>query len=126
MGGRWDLYKGLKKPESSITVQLRTDKIRFNYFLFIRKVPGILSPSYPCGAARQTGKYVLLFYPDYYTSRSQILLEARLEDYSTILSLPIGIRAAARWLIRSGALYQFILAKEILARTNREEGLRPN
>jgi len=70
VGGRWDLHKGLKKPESSVAVQLRTDKIRFNYFLFIRKVPRILSPSYPCGAARQTGKYILLFYPDYYTSRS--------------------------------------------------------
>jgi len=34
-----------------------------------------------------------------------MLLEARSEDYSTILLLPIGIRAAARCLTRSGALY---------------------
>jgi len=126
VGGRWDLHKGLKKPESSAAVQLRTDKIGFNYFLFIRKVPGILSPSCPCGAARQTGKHVLLFCPDYHTGRSQMLLEAGSEDYSTILSSPIGIRAAARWLTRSGALHQFMLAKEMLARTDREEGLRPN
>jgi hypothetical protein len=55
-----------------------------------------------------------------------MLLEAGSEDYSTILSSPIGIRAAARWLTRSGALHQFMLAKEMLARTDREEGLRSN
>jgi len=64
--------------------------------------------------------------PDYHTGRSQMLLEAGSEDYSTILSSPIGIRAAARWLTRSGALHQFMLAKEMLARTDREEGLRSN
>ena len=55
-----------------------------------------------------------------------MLLEAGSEVYSTILSSPIGMRAAARWLTRSGALYQFMLVKEMLARTNREEGFPPN
>ncbi len=112
--GRWDLHEGLKKPESSAAVQLRTEKIGFSHFLFTRKVPEVQNSSCPCGAARQTSKHVLLFCPAYQAGRSQMVLEAGSSDYDTMLSSRPGIRAAAKWLIKSGALHQFSLAKEML------------
>ena len=43
---RLDLFRGLKKAESSAAVQLRSGKIGFNYFLSRIKVPGVLGLEY--------------------------------------------------------------------------------
>ena len=43
---RLDLFRGLKKAESSAAVQLRLGKIGFNYFLSRIKVPGVLGLEY--------------------------------------------------------------------------------
>jgi ribonuclease HI len=54
------LHKGLTKRKSALLVQLRTEKIGFNDFLFNRRVPGITSPRCECGERRQTVAHVLL------------------------------------------------------------------
>jgi hypothetical protein len=54
------LHNGLTKRESALLVQLRTEKIGLNDFLFNRKVPGILDPMCPCREGRQTVRHVLL------------------------------------------------------------------
>jgi hypothetical protein len=53
------LHEGLNKRESALLVQLRTEKIGFNDFLFARRVPDVTSPRCDCGA-RQTVAHILL------------------------------------------------------------------
>jgi ribonuclease HI len=55
-----DLHDGLIKKRSALLMQLRTEKIGFNDFLFGRRVPGITSNRCPCGSDRQTVAHVLL------------------------------------------------------------------
>ena len=116
--GRLDYHRGLEKAESSAAIQLRTEKIGLNHFLFTRKVPGVLDPGCPCGARKQTGKHVLLFCPDYQEGRIDLIREAGTSDYNQILSTPQGIRLAARQFVRMGALPQFSVANEQMRRSD--------
>ena len=54
------LHEGLSKRKSALLVQLRTEKIGLNDFLFSRRVPEVASPRCGCGERRQTVAHVLL------------------------------------------------------------------
>jgi hypothetical protein len=54
------LHEGLKKRDSALLVQLRTEKIGLKDFLFRRKVPDVANSRCECGARRQTVVHVLL------------------------------------------------------------------
>lgn len=108
------IHKGLEKAESSAAVQLQTGHIGFNQYLFRRKVPGVESPQYGCGWRYQNAKHILLFCLRYTKGRQEMLAQAGSTDYTQIISSSKGIKAAARWLVRSGALSQFAIAKDQL------------
>ena len=55
------LHQGLRKAESSLAIQLRTEKIGFAAFLHARKVPHIISLACQCGWRRQNPKHVIVF-----------------------------------------------------------------
>lgn len=55
-----ELHEGLSKSQSSILVQLRTEKIGLRDFLFHRGVPDISSPACICHEGRQTVRHILL------------------------------------------------------------------
>jgi hypothetical protein len=54
------LHERLTKRESALLVQLRTEKIGLNDFLFTRRVSDVTSPRCDCGARRQTVAHILL------------------------------------------------------------------
>ena len=54
------LHEGLSKSQSSLLVQLRTEKIGLRDFLFHRGVPDISSPACTCREGRQTVRHVML------------------------------------------------------------------
>ncbi|KID87351.1 Ribonuclease H-like protein, partial [Metarhizium majus ARSEF 297] len=53
-------HKNFSKRQSAIYVQLRTEKIGMNDFLFKRRVPEIKDPRCDCGEGRQTVAHILL------------------------------------------------------------------
>jgi ribonuclease HI len=83
------LHERLSKRESALLVQLRTEKIGLNDFLFNRHVPDITSPRCSCGERRQTVAHVLLRCSKYKDLRNRIFanLSGR-HSLSTILSTP--------------------------------------
>lgn len=83
------LHEGLTKRESALLVQLRTEKIGFNDFLFTRRVPGITSPRCDCGARRQTVAHILLQCSKHRNLRNSIFanLSGR-DNIRAILSTP--------------------------------------
>ena len=83
------LHEGLSKRESALLVQLRTEKIGLNDFLFSRGVPSVTSPRCECGERRQTVAHVLLRCRTHKDLRNRIFgtLSGR-HNLRTILSKP--------------------------------------
>jgi ribonuclease HI len=83
------LHEGLTKRESALLVQLRTEKIGFNDFLFTRRVPDVTSPRCDCGARRQTVAHILLHCSKRRNLRNRIFanLSGR-DNIRAILSTP--------------------------------------
>jgi hypothetical protein len=83
------LHERLSKRESALLVQLRTEKIGLNDFLFNRHVPDITSPGCSCGERRQTVAHVLLRCRKHKDLRNRIFanLSGR-HSLRTILSTP--------------------------------------
>ena len=114
--GRLDHHKMLRKAESSIAIQMRSGKIGLNAFLSRMKVPGA-NPDCECGWRKQDAKHVLLFCPRSREGRPRLLAEAGTEDFQTMLTSTRGVRAAARWMVKSRWLSSFDLAGEQLQRS---------
>ncbi|KAK0369062.1 zinc knuckle [Colletotrichum limetticola] len=55
-----ELHEGLSKRQSALLVQMRTEKIGLQDFLFNRRIPGITNANYPCREGRQTVSHILL------------------------------------------------------------------
>jgi hypothetical protein len=83
------LHERLGKRESALLMQLRTEKIGLNDFLFNRHVPGINSPGCSCGERRQTVAHVILSCNKYKYLRKRTFanLSGR-HSLRTILSTP--------------------------------------
>jgi hypothetical protein len=83
------LHERLSKRKSALLVQLRTEMIGLNDFLYKRHVLGITSPRCSCGERRQTVAHVLLRCSKYKDLRSRIFatLSGR-NSLRTILSTP--------------------------------------
>jgi hypothetical protein len=70
-------------------VQLRTEKIGFNDFLFTRSVPDVTSPRCDCGERRQTVAHILLRCRTYKDLRNWIFGNlSRQDSLQNILSTP--------------------------------------
>jgi ribonuclease HI len=83
------LHERLSKRKSALLVQLRTEKIGLNDFLFNRHVPDITSPGCSCGERRQTVAHVLLRYSKYKDLQKRIFANlSRRHSLRTILSTP--------------------------------------
>ncbi|WQF76273.1 Putative ribonuclease H domain-containing protein [Colletotrichum destructivum] len=54
------LHEGLSKRQSALLVQMRTEKIGIQDFLFNRRVPDITNANCPCQEGRQTVSHILL------------------------------------------------------------------
>ncbi len=63
------VYRGLKKHESSMLIQIRTGKLGLNTFLHRQGVPGVASPACECGTGAHTAAHFTLDCP--FTSRAR-------------------------------------------------------
>jgi hypothetical protein len=107
---RRKLYAGLSKAEATALFLMRTEVIGLNAWLASIQVPGAL-PACACGWRAQTVRHVVLHCPRY--ERVSLLEQCGTARLDEILSRPASAKHAARWLIRSGVLEQFRVAKEI-------------
>jgi hypothetical protein len=83
------LHNRLSKQESALLVQLRTEKIGLNDFLFSRHVLAVTSARCSCGERRQTVAHILLCCSKYKDLRNRIFANlSRQHSLRTILSTP--------------------------------------
>ncbi|KAI0997495.1 hypothetical protein K3495_g10692 [Podosphaera aphanis] len=62
-GSPYSVHKNLKRAQSSLAMQIRSEHIGLNYYLYRRKVPGVDNQSYPCGYRSQNVKHVIMACP---------------------------------------------------------------
>lgn len=107
---------GLRKAESSLAIQLRTEKIGFAAFLHTCRVPDIVSLACQCGWRREDPIHVIIFCPNRGRSRRDLYEAAGTSRYKEIMSTGKGLRAVTRWVMDKKILLQFSLAKEQIDR----------
>jgi len=104
------LYAGLSKAQTTALFLLRTEVIGLNAWLASVQVPDI-TPACPCGWDVQTVQHVMLQCPRH--NRLDLIQRCGTERLEQILIRPDCAKHAARWVIRTGVLEQFRVAKEI-------------
>lgn len=97
----------LKKAESALANQIRTEKIGLADFL------SFISLACPCGWHRQTPKHVIMFC-NLLRGRELMLREAGTNNYRLLTEAPKSLKALTAWLMRSGLLGQFSLTVKLL------------
>jgi hypothetical protein len=104
------LYADLPKAQATALFLMRTEVIGLNSWLAGIGVPGTL-PQCSCGWHAQTVRHVLLHCPR--LDRAQLLQQCQTEVMEEILGNPEKAKHAARWLVASGVMEQFRVAKEV-------------
>jgi hypothetical protein len=103
------LHKNLVKAESSIFIQLRTERIGLPLFLNKRRVPEYPTPYCYCGLDKGTVSHFLSFCPFYNRPRA-----FQGKTKVDLLSSPLLAKQVTKWAIKTGALKQFDLASSLL------------
>ena len=105
------IHDGLKRHQSSISMQLRTGKIGFRFFLYQRKVPGIEDPFCQMCNELETVQHVLLRCPRWEELRKECLRKGLKEgtrpSLQALLETKKGCLAAAGMIQRTELLAQF-------------------
>jgi hypothetical protein len=117
--------ENLTRAGSTVATLLRTEHIGLNYYLCRRRVPGYSKPDCDCGWPRQTPKHIVLFCPAHSTRRAEMLLEAKMTDYTKLLSTEAGLRAVTKWFLQRDVLTHFSLARTMDDAKPRRRGRRP-
>jgi len=107
------LHVGLKKAESSMLVQARTGRVGLAKFLYGRKVPGIQTAQCRCEAGEETVRHMALYCTEEADRRQGLRVNGRL-DYGRLIGTASGAKRLTEWMIRSGRLGQFSLARNLL------------
>lgn len=81
------------KAESSLTDQIRTEKIDLAHFLYRRHVLAATSPACNCGWNSQTAKHIIR-HCRLRSNRQRILEEAGPTDYRTLATTLKGLKAS--------------------------------
>ena len=76
------LHQGLRKAETSLAVQLQSEKVGFAAFLHARRVPDVVSPACQCGWRRQNPKHIItVFCPNHALNRRSLYEAAGTDRY---------------------------------------------
>jgi len=109
------IHNGLHKAESALLVQARTGRIRLARFLHSRKVPGFETAQCQCRAREETPRHMVLFCTHETNRKSQLTdRNGRNWSYPQLVGVNEAVKGFVRWMMFSGRLGQFTLAKRLL------------
>ena len=101
------LHHGLKKWQSALLIQIRTEKIGLRDFLWKRRVPEVDDPGCDCGEGRQTVDHILLRCRKYNDVRRRVFGRGGRIDLRAILNEPKLVTKAIRFMEQTRLLGQF-------------------
>jgi hypothetical protein len=113
-------HKGLRKHESSTLTQIRTGKIGLRAFLALCRVPDVNTPLCSCGGGPETPEHLVVHCPrleqqrwnhQWRTGRPP----STRRDFAEASADPKTAGDLARWVLRTGRLSEFRLARQLAA-----------
>jgi hypothetical protein len=107
------LHEDLRKAESALLTQARTKRIGLAEFLHMHKVPGFVTATCRCRAGHETPRHMALFCM-YEADRRHLLHVSKKRTYTQMVGTKDGAKHFVRWMMHSGRLAQFSLAKRLL------------
>jgi len=110
-----NLHKELQKAESALLVQCRTGCIGLARFLRSRRVPGVLTAQCQCNAGEETPRHIALFCTKEADRRKELTdSKGRQLTYPQLVGANAAVKGFVRWMMFTGRLGQFSLAKRLL------------
>jgi hypothetical protein len=107
------LHKDLRKAESTILVQARTKKIGLAKFIHTLRVLGVTTAQCSCNIGEETARHIAVYYSREH-NRRQLLRTNRQISYHKLVGSNERAKNFTEWLIHSGRLGQFSLARRLL------------
>ena len=109
------IHENLIRAQSSIAMQLRSEHIGLNSYLYRRKVPGVDSPKCQCGYPSQNVKHMVLACHQWAEGRGEILRQAKDRSYEAMMNSPEDLARITKWILNKGWFEQFRLAEQVEA-----------
>ncbi|KAI1007534.1 hypothetical protein K3495_g687 [Podosphaera aphanis] len=85
-----NLHRNLKRAQSSIAMQIRSEHIRLNSYLHRRKVPGVDNPRCPCGHPSENVKHAVMACPLRAKGRAEVWRKAKNRSPEVARTVPVG------------------------------------
>ena len=109
------LHSGLRKAESSALVQFRTGCTGLAYFLHKACASGVESGLCNCGNGFEIPRHILIYCKKEIARKEELRRVSRGRlNIKRLLDTPKGAGVTSRWILYSGRLLQFSLAKILL------------
>ncbi|KAI0995004.1 hypothetical protein K3495_g13178 [Podosphaera aphanis] len=123
-GTPYSMHKTLKRAQSSIAMQIRSEHMGLKSYLYRRNVPGVENPSCPCGYLSQNVKHMIMACPLWSEGRTDIWRKAKNRSFEAMLNSPEDIGRITQWILDQGWIEQFRLAGEVEAQIKQREDLQ--
>ena len=96
------LHRNLIRAQSSLAMQIRSEHMGLNSYLYRRKVPEVLSPGCPCGYQSQNPKHMIMSCPRWSNGRGKIWRQARDWPYEVMINNTREIKRIKQWILNHG------------------------
>ena len=109
------IHQNLTRAQSSIAIQIRSEHIGLNAYLYRRKVPGVDEPRCQCGYPSQNAQHMVMVCPQWTKGRGDVLRKARNRTFEAMMDSPEDVGRISKWIQAGGFIEQFRLTREVEA-----------
>ena len=108
-----NLHRNLKRAQSSIAIQIRSEHIGLKSYLYRRKVPGVDNPRCPCGYPSENVKHAVMACPLRVKGRADVWRKATIRSFEAMMNDPKDLARITQWILDQEWFEQFRLVGEV-------------
>ena len=109
------IHQNLTRAQSSIAIQIRSEHVGLNAYLYRRKVPGVDEPRCQCGYPSQNAKHMVMVCPQWTRVRGDVLSKAINRSFEAMMDSTEDVGRITKWIQTEGWIDQFRLTREVEA-----------
>ena len=109
------IHQNLSRAQSSIAIQIRSEHIGLNSYLYRRKVPGVNNPKCQCGYPSHNVRHMVMACPKWARGRGKILQKSKDRSYEAMIQSPEDVARITKWISDKGYLEHFRLVSQVEA-----------
>ncbi|KHJ32507.1 hypothetical protein EV44_g3156 [Erysiphe necator] len=120
----FNIHLNLKRAQSSIAIQIRSEYLGLNSYLHRRRVPGVENPKCQCGYPSQNAKHMILACPQWAKGRGEVLRRAKDRSYKAMMNSSEDVARITQRILHEGWIKQFRLVREVEAVQKKKENVK--